>query len=571
MVDSPDNPPLDFRSRRSPTICTHGVAAASQPLAAEIGLRVLRSGGNAADACVAMAAALNCVEPCMTGIGGDAFCLYFDAASGEVHGLNGSGRSPAALDLATAQASLDTPGRIALDPSSPHCVTVPGAAAAWCDAIERFGSMPLATVLQPAIDLAEEGFPVNVVAATQWAAQEAQLTRWGASNPGASALLRDGKAPKAGELMRMPELASTFRALAERGKAGFYSGRVASAVCEVLQAHGGLMTEADLAAHRSTFDSPVCVDFRGVKVWEMPPSGQGLVALLALRTLSRLPQLDSLPHNSAEYLHLVAEALRLAFADGAACIGDGGGEAGAAEEIARLLSDDYSAARASLVDSERAAEHLPAAAAALASTGTDTVYMTAVDGQGNACSFINSNFMGFGSGLVPRGCGFSLQNRGANFLLTEGHPNSVEPGKRPYHTIIPGMATVGRELFASFGVMGGFMQPQGHVQARRAALDAPRLCVEATGGAVGLQEPASRHSSGVVLLLEDGIPDEVAEELRRKGHAVRGPVCGEGRLVFGKGQVIQRRAVPSPPGAEGPRAVLWAGSDGRADGAALGW
>ena len=264
MVDSPDNPPLNFRSRRSPTICTHGVAAASQPLAAEIGLRVLRSGGNAADACVAMAAALNCVEPCMTGIGGDAFCLYFDAASGEVHGLNGSGRSPAALDLATAQASLDpaAPGRIALDPSSPHCVTVPGAAAAWCDAIERFGSMPLATVLQPAIDLAEEGFPVNVVAATQWAAQEAQLTRWGASNPGASALLRDGKAPKAGELMRMPELASTFRALAERGKAGFYSGRVASAVCEVLQAHGGLMTEADLAAHRSTFDSPVCVDFR---------------------------------------------------------------------------------------------------------------------------------------------------------------------------------------------------------------------------------------------------------------------------------------------------------------------
>ena len=307
---------MDFTSRRSPVLCTHGCAASSQPLASEIGLRVLRAGGNAADACVAMAAALNVAEPCMTGIGGDAFCLFFDAKSKSVRGLNGSGRCPAALDLAAVRAAGQTGA--ALDASSVHCITTPGAAAAWVDTIERFGRLPLADVLAPAIALAEDGVPVNVVSAACWQAQEEQLKNW-PHNPGVAQFLPNGRAPRAGEVLAMPELAATFRALAAEGKPGFYGGRVARAIAEAVAANGGRLSEADLAAHVSTFDDPLCVEFEGVRVWELPPNGQGIVALLALQTLrARLPELRRAAHNSAEYLHLLAEALRLAFADAAA-------------------------------------------------------------------------------------------------------------------------------------------------------------------------------------------------------------------------------------------------------------
>ena len=583
---------MEFTSRRSPVLCTHGCAASSQPLASEIGLRVLRAGGNAADACVAMAAALNVAEPCMTGIGGDAFCLFFDAKSKSVRGLNGSGRCPAALDLAAVRAAGQTAA--ALDAASVHCITTPGAAAAWVDTIERFGRLPLADVLAPAIALAEDGVPVNVVSAACWQAQEEQLTRW-AHNPGVAQFLPNGRAPRAGEVLAMPELAATFRALAAKGKPGFYGGRVARAIAEAVAANGGRLSEADLAAHVSTFDDPLCVEFEGVRVWELPPNGQGIVALLALQTLrARLPELRRAAHNSAEYLHLVAEALRLAFADAAAgAVADPTVDGGAAST---LLNDAYARARAALITPGTAMPTAVAGDAALALHGSDTVYLCAVDADGNACSFINSNYMGFGSGLVPAGCGFTLHNRGANFSLVDGHPNALGPGKRPFHTIIPGMLTAaadggGDELVAAFGVMGGFMQPQGHVQLLlnlllhgmdpQAALDAPRLCLTARGGLQSDEaaRAADADGGGVVVALEDGIAPEVAAALRGYGHAVEASVSGAARALFGRGQAIHVRRAPAFSPAVGKRArgdgekrrVLWAGSDGRGDGMAVGY
>ena len=527
--------PPNYIARRSPLICTHGVVSTSQPLASEIGLRILKAGGTAADACVAAVAALNCTEPCMCGIGGDAFCLYYEASTGKVHALNGSGAAPSALTLELARATGGPgggpvkPGYEMPDPASPHAVTVPGAAALWADCVSMFGRKSLAEVLQPAIELAEEGFPINTIASGLWHANAFQLTeRWGglAGNPGASALLRpDGAPPKPGEWMRMPELAQTFRLLAQHGPDGFYRGRVAKAVVEALRSKGGVMSEADLASHRTSVEEPISAPFAGHTVHQMPPNGSGLVSLLALRILDSLPPLPE-GATEADRLHRIAEALRLAFADAVSVVGDyraaaaSGGTAGAAATSAEasspsrkrtrhggaadaiaaadaaaasaaprpqrgdsadaakasgvgargvvraLLSDEYTAARAALVSDSAAMDEAAAggAAAALAGSSSETVYLTAVDGEGNACSFICSNYCAFGSGLVPTGCGFSLHNRGCNFRLSDdqpSHPNLLAPGKRPYHTIIPSMVTdhSGR-LVASFGVMGGFMQPQ---------------------------------------------------------------------------------------------------------------
>ena len=490
---------LTFTSRRSPVICTHGCIASSQPLASEIGLRILRAGGNAADACVAAVAALNVTEPCMTGIGGDGFCLFYDAKTKTIRGLNGSGPSPAALTPEIARKAGGPGGKPlpadaqGLNLKSVHCVTVPGAAAAWADTIRMFGTLPLAEVLQPAIELAEEGYPVNVIAAQLWRDQLDQLTtNWGGlkGNPGAAAMLRpNGEPPRAGELMRMPELAATFRSLASLGKDGFYRGRIAEAIVETLAAHGGVMSADDLAAHETEEVTPISAPFAGHTVHQIPPNGSGLVSLLALRILDSLPPLraeDAALPTSAASLHRVIEALRLAFADGAAHVADpraaggggegggdgdeggegGGGEDGMARTLVHLLSEEYTADRAALVD-DAVALDTTLSGAALRLAQTETVYLTAIDSEGNACSFICSNYMGFGSGLVPRGCGFTLQNRGANFVLEDGHPNALGPRRRPYHTIIPAMVTDERgELAASFGVMGGFMQPQGHVQVR---------------------------------------------------------------------------------------------------------
>ncbi|MGQ9841818.1 MAG: gamma-glutamyltransferase family protein, partial [Anaerolineae bacterium] len=533
---------LPFTSRRSPVYGRRGMVAASQPLAVAAGLEILAAGGNAADAAVATAAALNVTEPTSTGIGGDCFALYFEADTGQVTALNGSGRAPARLTLerlrregfgegaagvgAHNDRAVGAHGRAPLlPPYHPYTITVPGACAGWCDLVERHGRLPLARILAPAIRLAEKGFPVAPITAYHWVrGAERQL----AQAPGGLELTIDGRAPRPGELFRNPGLARTLRAVAEGGKDAFYCGPIAEAIAATVQAAGGCLTVEDLAAHQSTWDEPISTAYRSLRIWECPPNGQGLAALLALNILEGY-DLAALDPLGPERLHLEIEAMRLAFADARWYIADP--QFTDVPIIYQLLSKAYAADRRRLINPARATLDQRRGAPV---AGSDTVYFCVVDGKGNACSFINSNYMGFGTGIVPAGWGFTLQNRGHNFRLDPAHPNALAPGKRPYHTIIPGMITRdgGRPnlsgiealagfsgqperpakastpeirlnadstrsqstepqstnlLLAPFGVMGGFMQPQGHVQVvlaladdgldPQAALDRLRFCI----------------------------------------------------------------------------------------------
>jgi gamma-glutamyltranspeptidase/glutathione hydrolase len=539
------NSQFNFNSRRSPVLGRHGMVAASQPLAVAAGLEALRKGGTAADAAIATAAGLAVTEPGSTGLGGDCFALYYDAASRQVSALNGSGRAPAALSLERLQ--REGLGEN-LPPFHPYTVTVPGACAGWCDLATRYGRLSMAEILAPAARLADEGFPVSPLTALGWQhAAEGQLAR----APGGREMTIDGRGPNPGEIFRNPGMAKTLQLIASGGKEAFYQGAVGEAIAAVVQQAGGCLSMADLAAHTSTWETPIYSDYHGIRTWECPPNGQGLVALLALNILEGF-DLATLPSLSAPRLHLVIEALRLAFADARWFVAD---PAFNPVPLEGLLSKDYAAARRKLIDPRRAN---PDARRGAPFASSDTVYLSVVDGAGNACSFINSNYMGFGTGLVPHGWGFSLQNRGHNFSLQPGHPNAVAPGKRPYHTIIPAMATYAADdrLYACFGVMGGFMQPQGHVQVLtglvddaldpQSALDRPRIYLD--GG-----EARGRVS------LEEGLPSETVDALTSLGHDVT-LVTGLGRSLFGRGQVIM------PDSTSG---VLWAGSDPRADGCAM--
>jgi gamma-glutamyltranspeptidase/glutathione hydrolase len=532
-----------FRSHRAPVLGTRGMVASSQPLATAAGLRVLAAGGNAADAAVATAAALNATEPHMTGLGGDCFALFYDAESRGISALNGSGRAPAALDLQRLRADGLAE---ALPATHAHTVTVPGACAGWCDLVERHGRLGLDAILAPAIELAEGGFPVGPMAAFVWQGSAGKLDR----APGGRDLLVDGRAPRPGELFRNPALARSLRRVAEKGAQGFYTGEIAAAIVEVVRAHGGVLSEEDLALHRSSFEEPISSAYRGLRVHECPPNGQGLAALLALNVARGL---DLAAHGplSAARLHLLIEAMRLAFDDARRAIAD---PAFAAVPVEALLSEEHAARRRARIDPERA--H-PDPRFGEPPAGSDTVYLCCVDGDGNACSFINSNYAAFGTGLVATGTGFALQNRGHNFALDPAHPNCLAPRKRPYHTIIPGLLT--REddgsLYAPFGVMGGFMQPQGHLQVvvamaddgldPQAALDRPRFNL--------LDGRADSR-----LAIESDVPAATLDGLAARGHRVT-PVEGWGRILFGRGQIVRRD----------PNGVLWGGSDPRSDGCAM--
>ncbi len=535
---------FEFNSRRSPVLSRRGIVAASQPLAVAAGLEILAGGGNAVDAAIATAAALNVTEPGSTGIGGDCFALYYQASTQQIFALNGSGRAPAGLTLERLQREGYTRE---LPPYHPYTITVPGACAGWCDLVARFGRLPLATILTPAIRLAQEGFAVAPLTSYFWQRGAERQLR---SAPGGYELTIDGRGPFPGEIFRNPGLARSLIAIAEGGKEAFYQGVIAEAIVTTVQAAGGCLTLEDLAAHRSTWETPIKVDYRDLQIWECPPNGQGLAALLALNILEGF-DLAPLAALSAGRLHLEIEAMRLAFADAGWYVADPSFNPAPLEW---LLSKDYAAQRRKLINPKRATldqrHGIPGAA-------SDTVYFSVVDGEGNACSFINSNYMGFGTGIVPSGWGFSLQNRGHNFSLNPEHPNALAPGKRPYHTIIPAMATTSEgDLYASFGVMGGFMQPQGHLQVvialvddgldPQAALDRPRFCIE-------------DGTPGGRVALEAGIPPETLSELSSMGHAVY-PVSGYERALFGRGQIILRQP---------DTGVLWAGSDPRADGCAM--
>jgi gamma-glutamyltranspeptidase/glutathione hydrolase len=518
-----------------------GVVASSQKLATEVGISILKAGGNAADAAVATAAALNVTEPMSTGIGGDMFALFYDAKTRKISALNSSGRAPAALSIEL----LRRQNLIPLPPHNANCVTVPGACAGWCDLVARHGTMPLEKVLAPAIRLAEEGFPVGPMTASGWQGSMGLLRR----APGGLELTIDGRAPRAGETFRNPGLAKTFKAVGAGGKDAYYKGDIGRAVAEAVRKSGGVMEAADLAAHEATWDEPASTVYRGLRVWECPPNGQGITVLIALNLLEGF-DLGKMDPLGPERWHLMIEAIRLAFADTRWYVAD---PKFSKVPVKGLLDKAYAAERRKLIDPAKAAAD-PKRGSPVA--GSDTVYFCVVDRDGNACSFINSNYMGFGTAIVPSGWGFTLQNRGHNFMLEEGHPNALAPGKRPYHTIIPGMLTreADGSLYAPFGVMGGFMQPQGHLQTvvsladdgalPQAALDRPRFYVQPDGD----------------VLLEEGLPGRTAVELGQRGHPVKPGPGGYGRSIFGRGQIIRRD----------PDGWLVAGSDLRADGGAMG-
>ncbi|PFH54779.1 hypothetical protein AMATHDRAFT_134167 [Amanita thiersii Skay4041] len=565
-VNQPELVLQRFASRRSVVYGTKGMVSSSQPLATEAGLEILRKGGNAADAAVAVSAALNVTEPSCCGIGGDAFCLFYDAQTKVVKALNGSGHSPAKLDIKYARERGFT-DRIPL--TDVNAVTVPGAAAAWVDTIEKFGSgkLTITEVLEPAIRLAEEGVPVSEIHSFSWQHSENIIKN---ASPNGDEMLLNGKAPLPGQIVKLPNLARTFREVAKHGKDGFYKGRIAEAIVDLIQSQGGVMELEDLANHSTAFVEPIKYTYANeVTVYECPPNGQGITALIALGILDSMQEqgiikpLLKMEHNSPQYLHALIEALRLAFADSQWYVTDPDVEHVPVQE---LLSKEYLSKRAQLFNPEKTN---PEVIHGNPVNSSDTVYFSVTDQWGNACSYIQSNYGGFGTAAIPKGCGFTLQNRGCGFVLQENHPNALKGGKRPYHTIIPALATKGDELFLCYGVMGGFMQqPQGHVQVLlnilrgftvQAALDAPRFCISA-----GMPDSQNRSAgkAGDVnseVYFEDGITQETVDKLRDMGHDTR-LASGFHRGMMGRGQVIQKI-----DDASGER-VWAAGSDPRADG-----
>jgi len=527
---------FDFCSRRSMVTARRGMVAASNPLAAQVGLNILRQGGNAADAAVATAAMLNVTEPASTGIGGDCFALFFDAKTKQVTALNGSGRAPAALTRDHLKGHTEIPER------SPHAATVPGACRGWYDLLERHGAMSLKDVLAEPIYCAREGYPVHPVFGASWEISENFLR----NSPNTEDYLPNGRAPKVGQVVKLPGLARTFERVAEGGPDAFYTGPIADAIVSTLQSLGSVMTHDDLKNHTSTWGDPICTNYRGLTVYEHPPNGQGLAALIAMNIASDW-ELSELPWDSPERLHIMVESMRLAFADARHYIAD---PQALRVPVTELLSRRYADQRRTLIAGDHAMQP-PSYGAPL--PGSDTVYLSVIDGQGNACSFINSLYFGWGTGIVAKGTGVFLQNRGAGFSLDPNHPNALVGGKRPYHTIIPGMAVKDGELWASFGVMGGFMQPQGHFQVISAmvdddlnpqdALNRPRFCLETGRG-------------DSVVALEDGIPVSTMARLAELGHQIR-PVSGRGRGIFGDGQIIRR---------DSETGVLFGGADPRKDG-----
>jgi gamma-glutamyltranspeptidase/glutathione hydrolase len=529
---------LHFPSRRSGVLARHGLVATSQPLAAMAGLQALMKGGNAADAAVTVAAMLNVVEPMSTGIGGDCFAMVYEADTREVTALNGSGRAPAAFSLEEAQRL----GLESIPLAGPLPVTVPGTVSGWAALLERFGSMSLADCLAPAIATAEAGFPVSERISAGWQSWSDELSK---DEEAARVYL---PAPKVGELHRQPDLAGTLRTIAEGGTEAFYHGPLAVKIANCVQSKGGYLTAVDLMAHSATWEKPIRTEYRDVEMLEHPPNGQGLAALIALNIVEGY-DLGGMEYFDPARWHLMIEAMRLGMADAGRYVAD---PAEVRIPLAQLLSKYYAAGHRERIQPDRAME--------LATPGLaehrDTVYLTVADGQGNAVSFINSLYYGFGSGIVVPGTGICLQNRGACFSLEPGHLNALDGGKRPYHTIIPAMALRQGKLWLSFGVMGGFMQPQGHLQTLvnmvdygmdpQAALDAPRFRVDEKGS--------------TRVAIETGVPVETREALAAMGHDVRSQTLFA--PGFGGGQII---AVDPETG------VLWGGSEPRNDGCAVGF
>jgi len=523
---------------RSPVLSQEGLVATSQPLAAMAGLHILQEGGNAMEAAIAGAATLNVVEPQSTGIGGDMFLLYWDASQKQLVGLNASGCSPQAATLEKYRSE----GFTTVPEKGIFAVTVPGAFDGWCSALDRFGSgkKSLANLLAPAIHYAENGFPVTPIIGNAWRMQEEKLSLFEASK---WTYLRAGRAPRVGEVFRNPNLAATFRLLANGGREAFYHGPVAEAIVAASRELGGLLELEDFADTRCTWVDPIRTNYRGYELCELPPNGQGLAALICMNILEDYP-LSEFSYGCADHFHYLIEAMKLSFADRGQYIAD---MRKVEIPLDGLLSKGYAKSRRELILADVAGDFTPGSPSRVC----NTIYLTAADRDGNMCSFINSLFHHFGSGVTAGDTGVILQSRGYGFELVEGHFNCIAPGKRPFHTIIPGFVMKDGEPWMSYGIMGGDMQPQGHVQVLSNMVDFGMNIQEA------IEAPRFRILEGRKVAIECGVPDGVLQSLRVRGHDVARSGGYEG---FGGGQGIVRMS-----------GAYMGGSDHRRDGCAVGF
>lgn len=542
-----------FKSGRSATLAPTGMVATSHPLAAQVGLDVLRKGGNAVDAAIATSAAMGVVEPTTCGIGGDLYAIVWDARTKKLYGLNASGRAPgkATLQYFAEKKLKDIPT------SGPLSWSVPGCVDGWDELRRKFGTMSFKDLLAPAISYAEKGAPVPEVIAGYWRSVERM------KDPGMreTFLIPDGmgglRSPRVGDVFKNPHLARSYRLIAEQGRDAFYKGEIAEKIVALSDRVGGLFTLKDFADHKSEWVEPVKTTYRGYEVWELPPPGQG-IAVLQMLNLLEPHDLQKLGPHSPDYWHLLVEAKKLAFADRAKYYAD---PVFAKVPVKELISKEYAAERAKLIDFQKAMTNVPAGDPKLSTS--ETIYLCVVDQDRNCVSLIQSNYSGFGSGLAAPGTGFGIQNRGCLFALDENHANKLEPGKRPFHTIIPAMVTKDGQPWLTFGVMGGDMQPQGHVQILVNLIDfgmnvqqageAPR--VEHVGSATPTGTPAK--ANGGTIRAEQGIPDEVVKELTARGHTVERVRVNSGGY---QGILIDPKT-----------GMLHGGSEPRKDGAAVGY
>jgi gamma-glutamyltranspeptidase/glutathione hydrolase len=533
---SGDRPAGNIHGTRSVVYATNGLIATSQALASAAGLRALQDGGNAIDAAVTAAAVLSVVEPSMTGIGGDLFAIVWDANMKRLHALDSCGRSAhgATPDEYARRGLQQMPA------AGPLAVTVPGVVEGWHQLLSRFGTKTIADALQPAIRYARDGFPVQPVIAADWKACEQRLRE---DQAAAQTFLPGGRAPAAGELFANPKLARSLELIATEGRDAFYHGPIARAIAADMKRRHGLLDERDFAAHAADWVDTISTSYRGCDLHEMPPSTQGFVALEMLNILEGF-DIEALGHNSANYLHLVTEAKKIAFADRAAYLADR--DAMPRGMLDTLISKDYANDRRKDID--RTKTRVYEAAAALADRG-DTVYLTAADGDGNVISLIQSIFASFGAGIVAADTGIALHNRGAGFTLAAGHPNQIGPHKRPLHTLVPAMLLKDGKPWVSFGVMGGDNQAQAHAQIVTKLVD--------FGMDIQTAGESARVRHGDVLWVESAIGGEVRTALEARGHTL-----SDGRGMMGgfQGIMIDPRS-----------GVLMGGSDPRKDGLAIGW
>ena len=543
-----DRPSGPIHKTRSAVMARHGMAATSQPLATATAIRVLQDGGNAIDAAIAANAVLGLVEPTSCGLGGDLFAIVWDAKTQKLYGLNASGRAPLAssIELYRSKGYSEIPNK------GPLSWSVPGCVSGWEALRSKFGTKPFSVTLAPAIAYAEEGFPVSEIIAAGWRGSERSLMRV----PSAAATwFPNGRGPRPGDVFKNPRLAKTLRTIAEGGSDAYSKGPIADAIVAYSQSVGGLFSKEDFARHTATWDAPVSTNYRGYDVWELPPNGQGIAALQMLNLMEPY-DLKAMGPQSADWFHILIEAKKLAYEDRAKYYAD---PAFAKVPVAELISKPYAKARGASIDPNHSNDHPTPGEPRPA----DTIYMTVVDKDFNAVSLIQSNFEGFGSDHAAGDLGFGLQNRGCLFTLDPSHANRLEPGKRPFHTIIPAFVTRDGKPWLSFGLMGGDMQAQGHAQVLsdiidfgmdvQDAADAPRFYHQGSSTPTG--HPARE---GGTVALESGIGPDVRKALEAKGHKV----VNLGGGAYGGYQAIR---------IDTERGILIGGSDPRKDGGAMGY